>query len=78
MHISGDLSLKINGFKTFTRINLVPKSGKLQLHFKECQLKLGNLNLQLYGGLGAWIANHFTGGAQESIKKALQQEVSHF
>lgn len=77
MYFSGDLSLEMSGIKTFMRINLRSQDGKLQLDFDECQLKIGSVNLKLYGGIGAWIANYFTGGAEENIRKSLQKMASH-
>ncbi|VDK67870.1 unnamed protein product [Litomosoides sigmodontis] len=75
MYFSGDLSLKMAGIKTFTRINLLSEGGKLQLNLKECQLKIGKVNLKLYGGISAWIANYFTGGIEKDIRKSLQKKI---
>ncbi|VDO22876.1 unnamed protein product [Brugia timori] len=75
MYISGDLSVKISGIKTLTRVNMLSQKGKLQLHFEECQLKIGNLNLKLYGGIGSWIANYFTSGAENDIKRSIEKDV---
>ncbi|VDK63018.1 unnamed protein product [Onchocerca ochengi] len=75
MHFSGDLSLEISDAKPFMRINLLSKQGKPQIYVEECQMKIGYLNLNLYGGLGAWIVNHFTSGVQDNIKNSLQKEV---
>lgn len=77
MHFSGDLSLKMIGIKTFVRINLSSQRGKLQLNLEECQLKIGKVNLELYGGIAAWIANYFTGGIEKEIRKFLQKKVSY-
>ncbi|VDN81787.1 unnamed protein product [Brugia pahangi] len=75
MYISGDLSVKISGIKTLTRVNVLSQKGKLQLHFEECQLKIRNLNLKLYGGIGSWIANYFTSGAENDIKRSIEKDV---
>uniref|UniRef100_A0AAF5PQG1 Lipid-binding serum glycoprotein N-terminal domain-containing protein n=1 Tax=Wuchereria bancrofti TaxID=6293 RepID=A0AAF5PQG1_WUCBA len=75
MYISGDLSVKISGIKTLTRVNLLSQKGKLQLHFEECRLKIGNLNLKLYGGIGSWIASYFTSGAENDIKRSIEKDI---
>ncbi|KAL4002882.1 LBP / BPI / CETP family N-terminal domain protein [Acanthocheilonema viteae] len=75
MYFRSNWSIKMDGIKVSTRINLVSQNGKLQLNFKECQLKVENINLRLYGGIGAWIANHFTGGAEKNIRKSLKKTI---
>uniref|UniRef100_A0A915PBH2 BPI/LBP family protein n=1 Tax=Setaria digitata TaxID=48799 RepID=A0A915PBH2_9BILA len=44
------------------------------IHLDECQLKIGNLNLKLYGGLAAWIGNHFISGMEKKIEESVQQK----
>uniref|UniRef100_A0A0R3S751 BPI1 domain-containing protein n=1 Tax=Elaeophora elaphi TaxID=1147741 RepID=A0A0R3S751_9BILA len=75
MHLSGDLSFKMDGIKAFIRVNLVSRKRRLQIDLKECRLKIGSADLTLYGGIGAWIANHFVSGIKQDIKKSVQKVV---
>ncbi|VDO32575.1 unnamed protein product [Onchocerca flexuosa] len=75
MYFSGDMLLEMSDAKPIVLINLLSKQGRPQIYVKECQMKIGYLNLNLYGGLGAWIVNHFNGGIRDDIKKSLQKEI---